>query len=573
MLPHMQKVMVIGWDSSDFRLLTPWIKDGYLPNLKQLLNVSKHGILRSTYPPVTPIAWSTIVTGKNAAKHGVSGFMAFKSGSYDTYPINASERRGKDVWELLSDHGIKVAVIGVPLTYPTRKVNGCMISGFLTPDRSRDYFYPTELREEITSNIPGYTISPADFMRNFNDFASTKDDERSVKSVFEILDKHIDATIYLAEKKEWDFFMGVFNETDWVQHRFWSIIDKNHPKYDEKRARKFGNVIRDVHVRLDEALGRLMQLARDAHVMIISDHGVAPLYWYMNTNYLLYNNGRIRFRRTPVTTLRLALAKLGYSYSSLIRLVEKLPMKINVYEGMEEDREEKNINKNHVKKSGPMMTVRRIARSLMLDAKDIDWSKTSAFARIGHGEIFLNKKKFFPMGIIDQVEHEKARSELVNDLKNIQHDGSLIMEAVFVKEELFKGPHSEYCPDIQIHPIEGYFPIGSFIFGLKSAFVAPEASYGGSHSMNGICVLREIGFDPSARTIHGVGLVDVVPTILHLMNVPIPSDIDGKSFADNVNMPTTVDVGATDSEVGHKMAYTKEEEEDIEEKLRSLGYI
>jgi predicted AlkP superfamily phosphohydrolase/phosphomutase len=570
----MQKVMVIGWDSSDFRLLTPWLEGGYLPNLKNLLKGSKHGILKSNYPPVTPIAWSTIVTGKNAAKHGVSGFMSFRERSYETYPINASERHGKDVWELLSDYGKKVAVIGVPLTYPVRKVNGFMISGFLTPDRSRDYFYPKELGEEILSKIPGYAASPGDFVRNFNDFASTKDDERSVRSVFEILEKHIDATIYLAENKEWDFFMGVFNETDWVQHRFWSCMDKKHPKYDEKRAEKFGNIIRDVHMRLDEALGRLMQLAGDAHIIIVSDHGVAPLYWYINTNYLLYKNGRIQFRRNPMATLRLGLAKLGYSYSSLIRAVDKLPLAINVYQEDGNDNREENSNKERMKKTNSKVSVRKLARNLMLSAKDIDWSKTTAFARVGHGEIFLNKKKFFPNGTVDDQEYEKIRLELVNELKAIKHENSLVMEQVFVKENLFEGPYSGVCPDIQIHPNEGYFPIGSFIFGLKEAFVTPGASYGGSHSMNGICVLREIGYESSARVIQGAQLVDIVPTILHLMNLPIPSNLDGKSLADRVQKPLIVEAREpTSLNEENKIGYTKEEEEDIEERLRSLGYI
>ena len=120
------KVMVIGWDGADFRLIEPWIEAGYMPNLKKLMNSSQHGNLKSIYPPVTPIAWSTIVTGKNPGKHGLNGFFAFAPNSYDFYPVSAVNRQGKDIWELISDSGRKVAVVGVPLTYPVREVNGCL---------------------------------------------------------------------------------------------------------------------------------------------------------------------------------------------------------------------------------------------------------------------------------------------------------------------------------------------------------------------------------------------------------------------------------------------------------------
>src|SRR5918995_796127 len=242
------RVMVIGWDSSDFALIKPWMEEGYLPNLKNLMRVSKHGNLKSVFPPVTPMAWSNIVTGKNAGKHGLNGFMNFRPNSYEVEPVSATNRQGKDVWELLSDFGKKVAVVGVPLTFPVREVNGCIISGFLTPSGSKHYCFPKNLRDEITSKVPGYTPSrPTYLAGEYN----TTSDEVFIKSLFNLLEKHIEGMIYIAENKEWDFFMGVFNETDWIQHKFWSTIDKNHPKYDEVREKKFGNVIRDVHIRLD----------------------------------------------------------------------------------------------------------------------------------------------------------------------------------------------------------------------------------------------------------------------------------------------------------------------------------
>ncbi|MGH9953004.1 MAG: alkaline phosphatase family protein, partial [Nitrososphaeraceae archaeon] len=246
-----ERTMVIGWDSSDFDLLAPWIEKGYMPNLKKLMDNSRWGKLSSVYPPQTANAWSTIVTGKNSGKHGIFDFMQFKPNSYDFFPVNATNRAAKDVWEILSENGRSVVVVGVPLTYPIRHVNGYMISGFMTPNESVDYSYPLSLKDEIQQKIPGYTVNPSQV------YEGNTDDEDYVKLLFDVLNKHIEGVEYLARNKEWDFFMAVFNETDWCLHRFWSTLDPNHPQYSLSRAKKYGTVIRDVHVRLDSALGVL----------------------------------------------------------------------------------------------------------------------------------------------------------------------------------------------------------------------------------------------------------------------------------------------------------------------------
>ena len=204
------RLMVIGWDSSDLDLMLPWIERGYMPNLKKLMDTGSWGKIRSVYPPVTASAWSTIVTGKNAGKHGIYEFMQFKPRSYEAFPVNASNRIGKDVWEILSEHGKKVVVIGVPLTYPVRPVNGCMISGFMTPNEKVDYSYPKSLKDEMKSRVNGYLVNPSHV--HGQDPAYDAD---YVKSLYEVLDKHIEGTVYLAKNKDWDFFMAVFNETDW----------------------------------------------------------------------------------------------------------------------------------------------------------------------------------------------------------------------------------------------------------------------------------------------------------------------------------------------------------------------
>jgi predicted AlkP superfamily phosphohydrolase/phosphomutase len=545
------KMMVIGWDSSDFNLILSWIKQGHMPNINRLMENGKWAKLRSVYPPVTASAWSTIITGKNAGKHGIAEFMQFRPKSYDVFPLNASHRAGRDVWEILSELGKRVVVVGVPLTYPVRKVNGYMISGFMTPNDNVEYSYPKDLKVELRSKIPRYSVSPS----HVHDRNMSDDDY--VKWLFEVLNDHIEGALYLAKNKQWDFFMAVFNETDWCQHRFWSAIDPNHPWYSPSRAKRYGHIIRDVHIKLDKALGELLAIAGpETNTMVLSDHGVGPLYKILNTNLFLYKIGKLKLKRTPGTFSRFTLARLGIDPVSMFR----------------------NLKTIRAGKSVSLATASKhigLLKKIFLSKDDIDWSRTEAFALFGQGQIFINRIGVFPNGTVNETKYTQIVSEIVDELKKVRNEnGVLIVDKIFRREELFKGPLSEKCPDIQFYTVPGYSPGGSFSFGATNILTG-SYDVSGAHSMDGIVVLSQAGFAGSKRAINDADLMDITPTILHLMGIPIPSDMDGKVLSDyeTNDAPVLIQQHEQYDKSSTPNGFTKEEEKDIEDHLRSLGYI
>jgi predicted AlkP superfamily phosphohydrolase/phosphomutase len=151
-------------------------------------------------------------------------------------------------------------------------------------------------------------------------------------------------------------------------------------------------------------------------------------------------------------------------------------------------------------------------------------------------------------------------------------NNSQAIESAFAREELFHGEYIDQCPDIQFQPAKGYFAVGGLSHGLHNTFTKSPTN-DGSHSMNGVIVLKEVGYDSISKVIQDAQLVDIVPTILHLMQLPMPSDLDGKSLAEAVEKPPVISHNSNKLVSENRVDYTKEEEKDIEERLRLLGYI
>ena len=268
------RVIVIGMDSSPLSLLLPWFEKGYLPNLKNIFYSGSYGNLYSVIP-VTPIAWSTIYTGKNPGKHGILGFRNHKPGSYEEVGVNSTLREGRDVWDIVGSAGKKVVVVNTPVTYPARPVNGFLVCGFMAPGSDYDFTYPASLGSEIKKVVPKYRIGTAP---SYIKALYLKELNSTVQMVG-------DASLYLLKKIDWDFAFIVFKETDEVQHSF----------YDRPEA------MLTVYQRVDRFVGEFKKLAGDnAHMMVISDHGGEPVDKRFNVAEFLRSNGLMKVRSTPM---------------------------------------------------------------------------------------------------------------------------------------------------------------------------------------------------------------------------------------------------------------------------------
>ena len=548
-----RKVLLIGLDGATWDLLKPWMDESRLPTLHRLVGKGASGDLLSTVPPLTAAAWISLSTGKNPAKHGIFDFVFPRLSSYDVSVANIRMRDSRAIWNMVSDHGKKVAIVGVPMTYPPEEVNGLMISCFMTPDSESQYTYPVDLKQELSSK--GY-----EFPTRLSERNRSRNVRAFLREVAADTEARVRTVLYLLENKPWDLFAFVFLSPDLLQHDLWHIMDPLHPQHRASENRYLEDIAR-FYTRLDGYLGDIVSRVDDSTlVLVVSDHGFGRATHFFYVNNWLLSQGLLRPKRNLLSQSKHLMFKLGITPMNGFRLLSLLRLGWL--------RKSFRFGRNYDR-------VRRITFSF----DDIEWSKTKAFSVGNFGQIYLNVKERQPCGTVEPgEEYELLRQEIANKLLEYRDPttGKTVIESVLKKEELFSGPYVEYAPDL-IPFSQGleYVSFGTSDFGSNKISM-PIFGLSGYHRMEGILVAA--GADVKSNAIiQDASILDIAPTILYAMGLPIPSDMDGKVLfgAFRTDFTANNPVVFDDSQATQTHApgtYTQAEEEQIRRRLKGMGY-
>jgi predicted AlkP superfamily phosphohydrolase/phosphomutase len=285
------KALVIGLDCA----APQWVFDRWLdelPTIRSLTERGTYGILRSCEPPITVPAWSVMTSSRSPGSLGFYGFRNRKDHSYDAMAF-ADSRAVKvpRVWDLLTQSGRPVVVLGVPQTYPVSEVNGVMISCFLTPDTERSqYTYPPELKTEIEGLVGRYLVD----VENFRTDAK----ENLLGQIEEMTAKRFRVAEHLLETRPWDLFFMVEMGTDRIHHAFWRFFDHEHRLYEPGNPYEQG--VLDYYKALDEKMGRLLShVDDDTAVLVVSDHGAKKMDGGICVNEWLRQEGYLVLKEEP----------------------------------------------------------------------------------------------------------------------------------------------------------------------------------------------------------------------------------------------------------------------------------
>ncbi len=549
------KLLVIGIDAATLDLLEPWMDKGELPSFMKFKKEGVIGHLNSVFPPVTPPAWASFITGKNPGKHGIVDFGVRIENSYDrSYYSLTSSIKSKSFWDYLSEIGKKVGILRIPILYPATKVNGFMISGIFSP---RQDYYPPELMGELQSKIVDYGITT-----KVHYFIEGTEDE-FIEDVNYITQKQAEEAIYLLKNKEWDFFMATFFHCDSIQHYFWKYMDQNHPLHDIEKSKKYMNVILDYYKLLDSILKSFYENIDDSvDIIIVSDHGAGPLHKYVYTNTWLNHIGLLNLKQKNNSSLEKLINQKKVDYlvyrlgvAKITRLIPKW-LTEKIYWGIPTGRP-----------------------SIL----DVDWSRTKAYSLGNYGQLFVNLIGRDPEGTVEPgEEYEKLREEIINELMKLEDPdtGEKLIDSIRKREEVYFGPHADQCADI-LFTMKGlkYMTRMSYEFSCDNKITSIPLHHGESswHRFNGTFMAMGPSFKKGMRI--NPEITDMAPTILHMYGIPIPSDMDGRVLTEIFNERSDLIEGINKNEMTPNISkvnltdLTKDDETKIKERLKKLGYL
>src|SRR6185369_15453183 len=124
------RVLLIGWDAADWKVIKPLLAAGQMPNLARLMGQGIHGNLATIYPVLSPMLWTSIATGKRAYKHGIHGFSEPLPDGSGVRPSSLLSRKTKALWNILNQAGHRSLVVGWWPSHPAEPINGVMVSNF-----------------------------------------------------------------------------------------------------------------------------------------------------------------------------------------------------------------------------------------------------------------------------------------------------------------------------------------------------------------------------------------------------------------------------------------------------------
>jgi tetratricopeptide (TPR) repeat protein len=282
-----RRIVLVGLDGADWLRIDPLVQAGRLPTFARLKQSGRTGVLLSTPPLVSPIVWTTIATGRPPQDHAVLDFMADRPAGGQA-PVSSAQRRVPALWNLFSEAGRTVAVVGWWATAPAETVKGTIVSDRVAPQLLRrertldpEAVFPAEARGRVGAAVVSLeTIGARDLSAYAPVTAAEQATARSAlagppSALYADPVAHLTAVIAgtrtyatlaesLARERSYDLLAVYLEGIDTLSHRF-------------IRDRRGAAVIEAAYRDADQLLARLAQASPpDALIVVCSDHGFQP---------------------------------------------------------------------------------------------------------------------------------------------------------------------------------------------------------------------------------------------------------------------------------------------------------
>jgi predicted AlkP superfamily phosphohydrolase/phosphomutase len=283
------RVCVIGLDGVPHSLISRFAQSGVMPTMAELVQAGHLHHLKASLPEISAVSWTDFMTGVDSGTHGIFGFTDFKPDSYSLRFPNFRDLKQETFWDSLGARGKRCIVINQPSTYPARRINGVLISGFVALDLAKAV-YPLSYRdllERLRYQIDIDTLKARD------------DHDLLWRELANTLAGREKAFEYFW-KEDWDYFEFVITGTDRLQHFLWQAVeDESHPHHSNvlDYYRKVDALLRNIILSFRKITGG------DEGLYLLSDHGFCGIVQEVYLNAWLEKEGFLKFMTEAPTGL------------------------------------------------------------------------------------------------------------------------------------------------------------------------------------------------------------------------------------------------------------------------------
>lgn len=529
--------ILLGVDGATFNILDYLVAEGKMPNVARFMEEGVRAELLSTRHPLTPPAWTTLMTGREPGSHGIFDFIWAERRNQEVYFTlnNFRDIQVETVWSMVSRAGGRATSLNYPLMAPPPEINGVIIPGLVSWKHLRRSVQPRELYDKL-KELPGFNpkevawdfdrekkatkVLPRDEIKSWVEHHLRR--ERQWYQIFE----------YLHTNRPSDLTGILLDGVDKLQHICWRHLD---PDFAHTMEDDFDREVQALALQyfmdLDKFFGYVMDVAGDSmRIFVASDHGFGPTEKVFRVNEWLSENGYLHWTNTETLSA-------------------------------EEKQKLEHMANNHF--------------------VHLDWDNTIAYAQSSATNgIHIQIKNSPGDPGIEPEEYEGLCQRLTDELLAIRdpETGTQIVTEVMRREEAFPGAKNDRCPDLTLKLFDH-----GFISTLnKQPVLWDRPEVAGTHQPEGIFLARGPGIK-SGESLELQSIGDITPTLLHSLGMPIPSNLEGRVMQTAFEAAYMTENPVREGEPtvqpnsyalqDQKPELDKDEQEAVMDQLRALGYV
>lgn len=479
-----RRVLLIGLDGATFAILDPLMEAGVMPCLKDLIDSGARSELTSVIPPLTPPAWTSLMTGRNPGNHSIFDFLRFefRSTGPQLRVLDSDDVACETIWSMLSRHGLKSTVLNFPMTFPVRGIVGNVVPGWVPWRHLRLACYPKTLFERLTTALPDF--NPRELAMDMSLEEKALEGCHGEEDYEQLIQLHIrrerqwfGVVRHLMREQPADLTAVLFDGVDKLQHICWRFLDAAiYPASPAPWESRIRECCLDYFREIDTFIGEIVRMSGpNTSVFIASDHGFGPTVEVFHLNAWLQQQGY------------LAWSEVG------------------------------NVEQKHAETLGLGTMARRFY--------EVDWDRTTAYCPTPSSNgIYISRASNGRAGVSTE-RYESFRRELMEALLGFTDPatGERVITRIWTREEAFAGGQMDGAPDLTLRLRDG----GLVSILPSDVVLKARSETSGTHRPNGVFVAAGRSIRRATLT-RALSILDVAPTLLHTLGLPLPADLEGR---------------------------------------------